>query len=207
MIDKTTINLMPEEIRRNWRLRRIRILLVVVSLVYLAGLGALYMKQRSMVSDMQTEVETLSTEKAALAARNIEYRELTISLAETRKSEAEIKRRLETATRLAGNRVSWSTVLRRLSRDVPGGVWLRTLSTSDLGEAAPGGGVGKKIRFLGSALSNNSVADFIFTIENSGYFTDVDLSYSQKREVLSRTVYDFEVSAALKLTNDITYDW
>jgi len=219
ILDKKTINLVPEDIRERWKAKRVRTVAVAVAIVYLIGVVAVYAGTRASVSGMQTTIDTLAAEKAALAARSAEYRELTIRLAETRKAEADYRRRLDTAMKLTEGIVSWSAVLKRLSNDIPGGVWLRTLSTADAGPvgAAPGGSGGqpaaaprggsKKVRFLGTAVANGAIADFIFTLENSGYFTGVDLSYTQKREVLSSTVYDFEVEGTIKPTSEIMYEW
>ena len=56
----------------------------------------------------------------------------------------------------------------------------------------------KVLRFGGTALNNVSIADFIFILENSRYFDNVLLTYSQKREVEGEELFDFEITTVLK---------
>lgn len=199
------INLVPPEVRRERRFALYKKALAAAAVVYLAVLAGLYLHQRSLVAAKRAEVETLAAEKAALAARSERYRELTVRLRQAEKTEAEIRARLASAEKISTGRVSWATVLKKLSHDVPEGVWLRALSTSDAGGAEGTGE--KKVRFLGSAIANTAIAEFIFTLENSGYFTAVDLSYSQRREFDSTTVYDFEVFAGLRRAEEVIHGW
>lgn len=196
------INLIPLEIQREWRLRRYKKVMAAVGVIYLAVLALIFLGQSSETRKLKAEVETRAAEVAALAAGSAEYRTLTVRLAEFTKANAELKGRLASVTELAGGRIAWSTILKRLSNDLPETVWLRALTTSD-GEA-PGT---KKVRFLGSALTSTAVADFIFTLENSGYMKGVNLSYSQRRDFLSKTVYDFEVYATLTRTGEVASEW
>lgn len=84
---------------------------------------------------------------------------------------------------------------------MPEGLWLRGVSSSD----AEGGG--KRIRVLGSAAANRAVADFIFTLENSGYFSNVTLAYTQKRDLERAHVYDFELNMNIRKNEETTHDW
>ncbi len=194
------INLIPDEIKDEWRLRKWRRAFVLAAAIYLAFLGALYYSQYSVVRERRAEELALLQEKESFAGKSAVYLELSRKINETRLAEADLKKRLNVTEGLAEKRISWSTVLKRLSRDVPQGLWLKSLSTLDAGG-------GKKLRVLGSALSNRAVADFIFTLENSGYFENVALSYTQKRDFDSGTVYDFELNASLKKTGEVMYEW
>jgi Tfp pilus assembly protein PilN len=196
------INLIPEEIKRQWRLKNVRRVLGVVAVLYLAGLAALYMNQRREIGSLNTVLDELNARKASIAGQSEEYARVKAGLAEIRNSEVALNKRLELASGLAEDRVSWSYILKRLSNDIPPGVWLRSLATSDVGE-----GRKKVVRFLGSALTNRAVANFIFTLENCGYFRDVTLSYSQKRDFDSKTVFDFEISGELIKTEEVTRGW
>ncbi len=44
--------------------------------------------------------------------------------------------------------------------------------------------------------------EFVFMLENSGVFTDVALSYAQKKEIGAVVVYDFEAYASVKPGGD-----
>jgi len=196
------INLIPLDIQREWTFRRLKRAMAAAGAVYLAALAFIYLSQARELRGLRAEVEQRSAELAALSAGSAEYRTLTARLAEIGRTDAEVASRLASVTALAGGRISWSRVLKRLSNDIPDTVWLRALTTSD-GDA-PGE---KKIRFTGSALTGTAVADFIFTLENSGYMRGVNLSYSQRRDFRSRTVYDFEVYATLDRTGDAANEW
>jgi hypothetical protein len=51
------------------------------------------------------------------------------------------------------------------------------------------------------------VADFVFLLENTGYFQDVNLSFSQKKELKPGvSAYEFEVTLGLKNTDEIMYE-
>lgn len=199
---KKTINLIPADIQRLWRRRQWRKIMAAAAVAYLLVLAGIYADQRLEVREAKARADSLAAERAALAAKSTEYRRLTIRLGEIRKAEGELKTRVDAAMALAGGRLSWSRILRRLSNDVPPTVWLRALSTSDTEN-----GRRKKMRFLGTAVTNTAIADFIFTLENSGYFGAVDLSYSQKREFHGETVYDFEVFALLKYGGEAGHEW
>jgi Tfp pilus assembly protein PilN len=142
-----------------------------------------------------------------MAGASSEYTAMKARLAELKRSEATIARRLALSSGLASDRVEWSRVLRRLSNDIPRDVWLRSLATSDA-EAGPDGTPAtreKRVRMLGSALANGAVASFIRTLEGSGYLDDVTLSYTQKRDFDTMTVFDFEVTARLKKPAEADY--
>lgn len=196
-----TINLIPDDIRAEWRLKGVRKALLAAALLYLAALGAVYMSQRSRISSIRAERAAALAEKEDLISRSAEFLELTRKYREIQQAESGLRKKLSLASDITGKRVSWSTVLKRLSHDMPAVVWLRSLSTSDVQ------GAGKKVRFLGSSTSNRGITDFVFTLENTAYFQDVALLYSQKRDFKSGTVYDFEVSALLKKADDIMYEW
>lgn len=194
------INLIPAEIKSNWRLKKIRRLIAVAAVCYLAAIAALYVNQRMTLAARSAELESLRKEKTLIAEKSAEYSSLKARLEEISRSETALNKRLALATGLAEGRISWSYILRRLSNDIPKGVWLRSLSTSDMDA-----GKGKSVRFLGSAISNRAVAGLIFTLENSGYLSDVVLSYTQKRDFDSKTVFDFEVTGALRMSAEVMH--
>lgn len=196
------INLIPEEIQRGWRVRKWRLAFIGASACYVIFLVAAFALQRMEVDGLKAEEAALVSAKDALAGRSSEYSLLTKRLSEIRTAEGELSQRIGVASELKDRRVSWSFVLKKLSHEVPKGVWLRSLSTSDVQ-----GTTDKKVKFLGSATNNRAVADFIFKIENSGHFRDATLSYSQKRDLGTESVYDFEVYATLRKTGEVVYEW
>ena len=69
------------------------------------------------------------------------------------------------------------------------------------------GGGAKRVRVMGSATANKAIADFIFTLENSGFFSSVTLAYTQKRELQAGQAYDFELYMNINKTGETSYDW
>jgi Tfp pilus assembly protein PilN len=193
------VNLIPEEIKRQWRLKRLKTLFISIAVFYLASLGLVYGYQLTVLAKKEKEVVSLEGEKGLLISRNVQYRELINKINDTKKKEVELKRRLDTVSSLVEDHISWSTTLKVLSRDIPERVWLRSLSTSDKAE-------GKTLAFEGSALSHGAVADFVFMLENSAFFHDVSLTYTQKKEFNRKTIYDFEVFAGLRKDAGLTHE-
>lgn len=195
------INLIPDEIRRSWRTVRARRWMLAAAIAYAAILVAVFALQRLSIGSASKDIAALEAKRMELAAKSGEYAALTARLGEIQRAEAELRRRYSAAVGLADRRVSWSTILKRLSGDLPRGVWLRSLATSD------GQGLDdRRIRFTGSATAHKGIADFIFILENAGYFRDVSLAFSQKRDQDSITVYDFEISAAIRVSEEILYE-
>lgn len=187
------INLIPEEIRQTWKKKRIRRGIVVFAVSYLIVLGLFYVLRLSAVSNIRQELVTLEADRAALEAGSSEYRTLTRTIVDSRKLSGELKRRLEAAADLITERISWYELLSSLSGNLPDDVWLRSLSSSDI----KGTGT-KRLKFLGSSLTSEALADFVFVLENSSEFTAVDLVITQSRQLGITTVYDFEIHATLK---------
>lgn len=196
------INLVPEDVQREWRIQRWRIGLYAGGAVYALILAIVFAGEFYTLGKKKTELKAIEAERDALISKSVQYAELSKKFEMMKKSESELQKRLSAASDLSGKKVSWSAILKKLSHDTPSGVWLRGMSTSDEKDTGE-----KKIRFLGSATSNKAVADFAFILENSGYCKDVTLSYTQKREAGNDTVYDFEIFATLKKSEEIMHEW
>lgn len=196
------INLIPESVQKERRLKRWRRLMISSSFLYLVALVFVYAGQAKELRLKTEEAGALVSERNMIAAKSASFAELTKKLGEIREKESDLKKRLAVAEGLAGKRVAWSGVLKRLSHDIPKNVWLRSLSTTDAQ-----GADGKRIKFLGSSTDNRGISDFIFVLENSGHFQDVSLSYSQKRDFGADILYDFEIFLTLKKTDEIMYEW
>ncbi len=197
---KNTINLIPEDLLlERWagKMRRIFAAVLVLCLILL---GAVFYKQRTTLDARHSELDALIREKEKLLSKSAVYAELAQKVKDAETSGTELKKRLSQAGELAGRRISWATVLKRLSREAPADVWLKSLSSSDAGEQ-------KRLKFTGSAVSNSAVADFVFMLENTPYFQDVALAYTQKKDVQGGSVYDFEIGLNVRKTEEIVYEW
>lgn len=195
------INLVPEDIRRQWRMTGYKTGLRAVVVLYVIVIAIIYINQRRTLDAKLADEQALIKQRDGLIAMSLQYAELSRRFADIQKAEGDIKKRLVVSGDLAFKRISWAALLKRMSRDIPSNVWLKSLSTSDGQEAG-----GKKIRFTGNAASNKGVSDLVFVLENAGYFHDVQLVYAQKRAGGMGTLYDFEVTADIKRVGDILHD-
>ncbi len=198
------INLVPDDVKMGWLVRRVRRRLYAAIVLCVAFISYVFIGQWGLVRAKNAELLDIEREKASLSAQSSVYAELTGKLAEVRLRQGEVKKRMEAAVGLTKGRVIWSDVLKRLSADIPEDVWLRALSTAEGQAGAPAAlpSGGKRMRILGSSLTNKGITEFVFMLENSGVFTDVALSYAQKKEIGAVVVYDFEAYASVKPGGD-----
>lgn len=196
------INLIPDEIQAQWRIGRWRKTIWAAGMIYAVVFAVFFLFQVKGLLDKRAKLKSIEKEKTALIAANAQYSDLSLKVETMRKTQSELQKRLGVASELSGKKVSWSVMLKRLSSEMPAGVWLRSLSTHD--EETTGV---KKIRFLGTALSNRAVGDFAFFLENAGFAQNVTLAYSQKRDLNSIHVYDFEINVDLKKTEEMINEW
>jgi len=194
------ITLIPDEIKREWLRKKVRKTLIAAATAYIILLGSVFFIQRGSLEAKGAEAIAVAAEKERVISKGSGYAELAMRLQQAKQSEAEIAKKLSVTAGLS--RTAWSQVLKRLSHDVPQGVWLRGISTADL----TGGGA-KRVRVMGSATANKAIADFIFTLENSGFFSSVTLAYTQKRELQAGQAYDFELYMNINKTGETSYDW
>lgn len=207
------INLIPLEIQSKWKRRKIRALFYTAATIYILLLGAVYYNIHSGVVVKRVNLASLEERKQKIELQGAEYQSLTATIAGIKNSELDLKKRLDLASGLTRDRVIWSTVLKRMSNDLPAGIWLKSITTSDAPTTAAAAGAGatdggeKQIRLMGSGLTPVAVSNLIFTLENSGYFGNVRLAYTQKKELETGTVYDFEVLTRLKREVEGIYGW
>lgn len=207
------INLIPLEIQAKWKRRKVRALFYTAAGIYILLLGAFYYNIHSGVVVKRASLTALEERKQKIELQGVEYQSLTATIAGIKNNERDLKKRLDLAAGLTRDRVLWSTVLKRISNDLPAGIWLKSITTSDAALSAAALSAGgtdsgdKQIRLLGSGLTTAAVSDLIFTLENSGYFGNVRLAYTQKKELEAGTVYDFEVLTRLKRGVEGIYGW
>ena len=192
------INLIPEEIRRQKRALQTRPLIIAILVIYAIGLGAVHLYQTNGVKKRLAKVERLRIERDNIIIQNMRYKDAIEKITQAQKREEDIKKRLDIISSLLEGRVYWSELLKNITHLVPDEVWLTSLSTYD----APRG-TGKGVKFNGTAAWNSGIAEFVFAVENSRFFGNVQLGYSQKRELKERDIYDFEITADLKEINHL----
>lgn len=198
---KNGINLIPDEIKQARLIKKVRAGLIAIGIVYVAVLGLVFVGQRIEIKSKNATLSDIEAKRDALLSSGARQADLGRKLADIRRAEGELTQRLNATAGLSGKKIAWAHVLKRLSTEMPEGVWLRGISTSEAVSAL------KRVRLTGSATSNRPVAEFISALENSGLFTDLSLTYTQKREHPSGSVYDFELYMDLKKTGETVHDW
>ena len=198
---KNGINLIPDEVRRARLMKKARGGLIATGVVYVAVLGVVFAAQQMEIKNKSAALSAIEAKRDSLLSSGSRQADLGRRLADIRRAETGLTQKLGAAAGLSGKKIAWAYVLKRLSREVPEGVWLRGISTSEAGSAL------KRVRLTGSATANRPVAEFISALENSGLFTDLSLTYTQKREHQTGPVYDFELYMDLRKTEDTVHDW
>jgi type IV pilus assembly protein PilN len=157
------INLLPvREERRKADLRQFGLILGGVFVGSIAMVGLYHAKLSSDVSSA----------RAAVAA--------------TRKTKAEIERKLEVIERLDASRSGPVRVFDELATHAPARLWLTKLQAHE-----------GKIRIEGMSLDNELVALFLTALNESEYFDQVELRETKAKEMGGYKLNEFAVSATL----------
>ncbi|MBI5047646.1 MAG: PilN domain-containing protein [Deltaproteobacteria bacterium] len=194
------INLISDETRERKRTGRKRPLIIGLLVLYFLGLGGVYFYEKAELNGRLNKLEQVSKQSGGLIAQNTRYKEVIERVNLAQKREDEIKKRVEVIGAILDSRIYWSDVLRSITHIIPDGIWFTSIVTYDLTDQVKVKALlsGKGVKFNGTALSNSRIAEFIFAIENSHFFGNVLLTYSQKREFHGKDLYDFEVTTELK---------
>ncbi len=180
---KDYINLLPQEEKKpspfaTWG--------VFLALLFILAWMGLFGRQVWQYRLLQNRNTILSSQKQALLLQTEALRrELAIVSPSgmTRDKAALIQDILQ-------ERVLWSEVFKQLSRIVPTGLWFDYLEGIADGKA--------QIKIKGGAFSYLSIADFMVSMEKSGYFEQPQLSYAQKAVVQGQDMVGFEIICGMK---------
>jgi Tfp pilus assembly protein PilN len=180
---KDYINLLPPEEKKPLSFAMWGLLAALLFMLVWAGIFGWQVRQYRV---LQRRYATLSSQKQALLSQADALR---IELAKvspsgmTRDKAALIQDILQ-------ERVLWSEVFRQLSRIVPTGLWFDYLEGIADGKA--------EIKIKGGAFNYISIADFMVSMEKSGYFVHPQLSYAQKTVVQGQDMVGFEIICGMK---------
>lgn len=134
---------------------------VAAVLVTLLLIGAGWWYQSRQLSRLQSRLAQVQAERQELAD--------TVAKVETfEERKALINQKLDVIVQLKRQQTGPVLMLDQISRLLPDSLWLTML------EARQGG-----VSIQGSALSNVAIADFVSNLNNSPYFTDVELRLTE----------------------------
>jgi Tfp pilus assembly protein PilN len=180
---KDYINLLPQEEKKPFSFERWGVLLVLLFILVWLGLFGRQVWQYRL---LKNRITILSAQKQAIQVQaDALRRELAVVSPSgmTRDKAALIQDILQ-------ERVLWSEVFKQLSRIVPTGLWFDYLEGIADSKA--------EIKIKGGAFNYISIADFMASMEKSGYFEHPQLAYAQKAVVQGQDIVGFEIICGMK---------
>jgi len=151
-------------------------LTTVFILLLIAVLAAAFFLQKSMIGRERGRLQAAQAEK-----KKLEY--VIAKLEELEAQKAIFERKIGLIRMLRAQQDSAVVILDELSKNLPDWVWLTDLSTQ-----------GQTIQIKGNALSNNLIADYIFNLENSPRFANVNLISSTQRTGRNTQFMEFSLT-------------
>lgn len=155
----------------------------MIFLLLIIVMGALFFNQRKAFPRERRLLEEAQAEKKKL-------KDVLTKLEKLEAQKSLFEKKIALIEDLKSHQDAAVAIMNEMSKNIPEWVWLTETSYSD-----------KTVKIKGAALSNNMIADYIFTLEKSPYFTDVNLiSSTQKREKNNQFV-------AFSLTTKYVLPW
>jgi len=108
-------------------------------------------------------------------------------LAEAEKSAQEVAQKIEIINNLKAQQPNAMIMMDKFSLSLPDWIWLTKLTYHQY-----------NLNIEGKAISNNLIVDLINNLGNSGYFTNVQLNSSVRRQESGIDVFDFKINCAFK---------
>jgi type IV pilus assembly protein PilN len=132
--------------------------------------------QKQMISQENNRLQAAQAEKAKL-----QY--VIAKLAELEEQKAVFERKISLITQLRAQQDGAVKIMDELSRKLPEWVWLTDVSFQ-----------AQLVQIKGNALSNNLIADYIYNLENSPIFSNVNLISSAQKAGKSTSYLEFSLT-------------
>lgn len=171
-IRETTVAPAPE-----FKERRRQSIVGVVVLLALVAIVVLFFYQRDALTIENNLLRDVQAEKKSL-------QDVVVKLDELEKQRNLFKRKIRVITQLQSRQENAVIIMDELSKHLPNWVWLTELDFS-----------AQEVRVKGRAVSNNLIADYIFNLEESPYFRNVNLISSTQRRVRNNQYLEFSLTA------------
>jgi len=133
------------------------------------------------------QFNTIKKEKNFLNAAEEEKNKLkdVLSKLETVQEQQDlILRKIDLISQLKAQQGIAVSILDEISKQIPQWVWLTEVTFSK-----------QQIQIRGRATDNNLIADYIYNLETSPYFVNVDLKSTTRRQARNGEYFDFSLSA------------
>jgi type IV pilus assembly protein PilN len=149
----------------------------LIILLAIVAVGALYYMQDKAIKEERTLLNVAQEEKTQL-----QY--VTAALEELEQQKSTLQRKINLINSLKARQEIAVRTMDELSKNIPGWVWLTETSYT-----------AQEISIKGRALSNNLIADYVYSLENSPYLSDVKIISIAQRSVQSNQFLEFTLSA------------
>jgi Tfp pilus assembly protein PilN len=151
-------------------------LTTIFAVAILAILAGGFFLQKRMVNQERDRLQAAQAEK-----KKLEY--VVAKLAELEKQKAVFERKIGLINQLRALKDSAVTILDELSKKLPDWVWMTDVNSQ-----------GQMIQVKGNALSNNLIADYIYNLESSPHFANVNLISSTQKSGRGAQFLEFSLT-------------
>lgn len=150
------------------------------SLIYilcLVAIAAFFFYQRSAISKERNGLELAQEEKN-------KFKDVLVNLEKVEAQKRLFEKKINLIKHLKPQQQVAVTIMDELSKHIPYWIWL-TETTYDK----------QVVHIKGKAISNNLIADYIYSLETSPYFYNVNLVSSTQRRVRDSQYLEFALNA------------
>jgi Tfp pilus assembly protein PilN len=194
------VNLLPPEIAEVRRMRRIQLGLGGAVLGAVGVVALLYVAASSSVSSAQTDLDNANAKHAVVQAETAKYSQVTAVYARAAAAQAML-------TQAMGEEVRYSQFLNDLSLSVPENVWLKNITFTQTGAAAPAGpaaaanpltaaGIGT-VTFTGVGFQHDDVAVWLESLASQKGYANPYFSSSTEALLGTRKTVNFTSTVSL----------
>jgi len=173
------INLLPKEARKRVGIWDQIIIIALVLIVNFAGIGLYWGHLNDTIKQKQEEI-------ARTKQRLEDLKKVIAEIEEFERQRAALEQKLQVIATLQKEQQLPVHLLDELYLTLDEDLWLKTFNQSD-----------NNLNISGTALSNPVVSDYHRNLDNSPYFSNVDLKYTRIRMIGQREVRDFQITATL----------
>jgi Tfp pilus assembly protein PilN len=145
--------------------------------LFIVGAFALGFLQFNAVKKEKNLLNSVQEEKEKL-------KDVLVKLEKVQEQQDLIMRKIDLINQLKSQQGIAVSILDELSKPIPYWIWLTEVTFSK-----------QQVQVRGRATDNNLISDYIYSLETSPYFSNVDLKSSNRRQVRGNEYYDFALSA------------
>jgi len=149
------------------------LIFLLLIVVVIAG----YLWQRKTFIEEQDLLEKAQVEKR-------ELQDVLVKLDQLEQQKTILERKMNLINQLKARQGIAVKIMDELSKQIPDWVWLTEVSYN-----------GQSVKLKGKAFSNNLIADYIYNLEESPYFSGVNLVSSTQRRVKNNEYLEFSMNA------------